>query len=221
MPTRPRSIADLPETLPLFPVTGALLFPRLQSPLQVFEDRYVALVDHILAGNRLVGLIQPEDSEEESPQDRTAPLHHVGTIGYLAQFEELEDSRYMIGLEGICRFDLTGEVETDAPFRIGQIKADRFLSDFDQSTQAPAVDRERFVNVMRAYVDFMEIDVDWEEVERTETADLVNLGCMLSPYGSREKQMLLEAKTLNERAETLMALVEIQIAQANSDMSLQ
>lgn len=221
MPSRPKTLPDLPASLPLFPVAGALLFPRLQSPLQVFEDRYIELVDDILGGNRLIGLIQPEGTQEESPKDRDAPLHMVGTVGYLAHFEEMADQRYLIGLEGICRFDLGDEIEADTPYRQAYFNAERFAGDFDQAGQARDVDRDKFVSVMRTYIDFMDMDVDWEEVEKTETADLVNLGCMLSPYGPREKQMLLEARTLTERAETLIALVEMQIAQADSDMNLQ
>lgn len=221
MPSKPKSIADLPETVPLFPLNGALLFPRLQSPLQIFETRYVALIDHMLAGNRLVGMIQPENAAEESPEQRSAPLCKVGSVGYLVHFEEMADQKYMIGLEGVCRFDLTAEMGCDTPFRQASIDAKRFSSDFDQSNQSRNVDRERFLKTMKNYVDFMDMDIDWEEVERTETPDLVNLGCMLTPQGPSEKQLLLETVQLAERAETLMALVEMEMAQSKSGMTLQ
>lgn len=221
MPTKPKSISDLPENVPLFPLNGALLFPRLQSPLQIFETRYISLVDHILAGNRLVGLIQPENATEESPELRSTPLCKVGSVGYLVHFEEMADQRYMIGLEGVCRFDLKSEIGCDTPFRQGEIDVSRFASDFDQGAQSRAVDRDRFIKTMKNYVEFIDMDIDWEEVERTETPDLVNLGCMLTPQGPSEKQLLLETVQLAERAETLIALVEMEMAQAKSGMTLQ
>lgn len=229
MPFRPKKIADLPDSLPIFPVSGALLFPRLQSPLQIFEDRYIALVDHVLGSNRLIGLVQPDTanmtSEDgttpESPPEKDAPIHHIGSIGYLAHFEEMADHRYLIGLEGICRFRVTREITTDTPFRRVEFSAQDFQSDFDENAQAGAIDRTNFIEVMKSYVEFMEIDVDWEEIERTDTADLINLGCMLSPHGPREKQLLLEAHSLQDRADTLIALVEMQMAQANSAINLQ
>lgn len=221
MARKPKSIADLPETVPLFPLSGALLFPRLQSPLQIFETRYVALIDHLLAGRRLVGMIQPENAGVESPEQRSAPLCKVGSIGYLVHFEEMADQKYLIGLEGVCRFDLKSEVGCDTPFRQGEVDASRFESDFDQTNQGVNVDRERFLKTMKSYVDFMDMDIDWEEVERTETPDLVNLGCMLTPQGPSEKQLLLETVQLAERAETLIALVEMEMAQSKSGITLQ
>lgn len=221
MTRRPKSISDVPNSVPLFPLSGALLFPRLQSPLQIFEPRYIELVDDALAGQRLIGLIQPEASDAESPEGRDAPLRRVGTLGRLVHFEETGDARYLIGLEGICRFDLGDEISCATPYRQAEISVDRFASDFDETNQTRAVDRSRFIRVMRAYVDFLDMEIDWDEVEQTDTADLVNLGCMLSPYGPSEKQLLLETITLGDRAETLLALVEMEMAQAKSGTILQ
>lgn len=218
---RPKKLKDLPETVPLFPLAGALLLPGLQRPLQIFEQRYVNLVDHVLGGNRLVGLIQPENADEESPQGRDVPLRRVGALGYLSQFEELSDARYIISLEGICRFDLADELNVDTSFRQGKINASAYAADFQPATGENAVDRTRFISMMQNYADFAELDFDWDEIEQTTTADLVNMCCMLSPYGAAEKQVLLEAASLRERAETLIALAELEMAHAASGTVLQ
>lgn len=221
MTKRPKKPADLPETVPIFPLTGALLLPGLQRPLQIFEQRYVDMIDHVLAGNRLIGLIQPESDEEESPEGRDVPLRQIGALGYLSQFEELSDARYIVSLEGVCRFDLVEEVHVDTSFRQGRISAANFRADFQPETGESAVDRPRFVAMMQNYAEFAELDFDWDEIEQTATADLVNMCCMLAPYGAAEKQLLLEADSLRERAETLIALAELEMAHAASGTVLQ
>ncbi|MCB1517376.1 MAG: LON peptidase substrate-binding domain-containing protein [Hyphomicrobiaceae bacterium] len=221
MTRKPKSIENVPHSVPLFPLSGALLFPRLQSPLQIFEPRYLQLVDDVLAGDRLIGMIQPEATDKESPEGRDAPLRRVGTLGYLVHFEEIGDDRYLIGLEGVSRFDLGDEIACDTPYRQAGISVSRFHSDFDKVSPTRGVDRQRFIEVMRSYIDFLDMEIDWDEVEQTDTADLVNLGCMLSPYGPSEKQLLLETVSLSERAETLLALVEMEMAQAQSGTILQ
>lgn len=221
MGKRPKSINDLPESVPLFPLSGALLLPGLQRPLQVFEKRYIRLVDHVLANDRLIGLIQPEDGSVESPEDREAPLRRIGALGYLSQFEELPDGRYIISLEGICRFVLTEELASDEEFRLGTLDAQPYAGDFEPATGENAVDRPRFMTMMRNYAEFAGLEFDWDEIEQTATADLVNMCSMLSPYGAAEKQMLLEAKSLKERAEALIALAELEMAHAEAGTVLQ
>lgn len=221
MTKRPKQIKDLPVTVPLFPLTGALLLPGLQRPLQIFERRYVDLIDHILGGNRLVGLIQPEQSDEESPQGRDVALRKIGALGYLSQFEEVSEGRYIVSLEGICRFNLLAEAQVDTIFRQGEINASEFSADFQPTTGESAVDRSRFIVMMQNYAEFADLDFDWDEIEQTSTADLVNMCCMLSPYGAAEKQVLLEAGSLRERAETLIALAELEMAHAAAGTVLQ
>lgn len=219
-PIRPRGPDDLPETVPVFPLNGALLLPETRRPLNVFEPRYLALVDHALAADRLIGLVQPADAAEESPPGRVA-LRSVGCLGRLTQFEEADDDRYVIVLDGVCRFDILGEVRGRAPFRRMRISAARFADDFDPDHDAGDVDRGRFLKVMRAYATFAGLDLDWDEIERTGTADLVNLCAMLSPYGPAEKQLLLEADSLAHRAEALIAMAEVEMARAGPGHVLQ
>lgn len=221
MSKRPRSGSDIDSSVCLFPLSGALLLPHTQRPLVIFEPRYISLVDAALGGNRLVGLIQPENDDEESPADQQAPLRSVGCLGYITQFEELPDGRYMIVLEGVCRFEITGEVCLDTPYRTADISVERFLSDFDRSAGEAAVDRDGFLAVMRDYAEFADIDFDWAGIKETSTTDLVNTCCLLSPYGALEKQVLLEAPSLARRAETLVALAELEMTRSRMGEKLQ
>lgn len=215
MHKRPESPADLPVNLPLFPLSGALLLPFSHRPLNVFEPRYVEMIDQALAGNRMIGLIQPEDSSEESPRGR-APLQKIGTVGRLTHWEENGEGRYFIILEGVSRFELVSELTVMTPFRQAVISAERFALDFEHAHGEEGVDRSRFLKMMRDYAEFANFDLNWDEINKTGTADLVNFCCMVSPYGAQEKQMLLEAKSLAERAEALIAFAEFEMAKGDS-----
>ena len=219
MARRPHSIDDLPRTVPIFPLAGALLLPFSHRPLNVFEPRYLAMVDHALSTDRLIGLIQPQDTSEESPAG-TAPLQSVGCLGRIMHFDENPEGRYIIVLEGICRFEIIAEQETDTPFRQAAIGVDRFAADFQRGYGASGVDRSRFLKMMRDYAAFADLDMNWEEINQTEIADLVNFCCMVSPYGAAEKQLLLEADTLEDRAETLIAMAEFEMATGGDDKSV-
>jgi uncharacterized protein len=217
---RPASPADLPQSAPIFPLSGALLLPFAQRPLNVFEPRYVEMVDAALRGDRLIGLIQPQDDAEESPPGR-APLLSVGCLGRLTHFEENGEGRYFIILEGVCRFVLRSELTVTTPYRQATIDAEPFASDFDRGFGADEVDRGRFVKMMRDYAEFANIDMNWDEIDKTPTADLVNFCCMVSPYGAAEKQALLEAASLEARAETLIAMAEYEMARGGAGAPLQ
>ena len=220
MPKRPTSPADLPESVPIFPLSGALLLPFAHRPLNIFEPRYVRMVDDALAGNRLIGLIQPRDDSEESPRGR-APLQPVGCLGRLTHFEENGEERYFIILEGICRFDLGRELRVMTPYRQAVISAERFGQDFERGFGAEEVNRDRFIKMMRDYAEFSSIEMNWDEINKTPIGDLVNFCCMVSPYGAAEKQALLEAESLTERAETLIAMAEFEMARGGAGVALQ
>jgi len=212
---RPASPADLPATVPVFPLSGALLLPFAHRPLNVFEPRYVEMVDAALAGDRLIGLIQPEDTSEESPRGK-APLQKIGCLGRITHFEENGEGRYFIILEGVTRFEAVQEVTMRKPYREFAISAERFALDFDRLHGEEAVDRPRFLKMMKDYAEFANFELNWDEIKKTGTADLVNFCCMVSPYGAAEKQVLLEASSLEARAETLIALAEFEMAKGGN-----
>ena len=216
MPKRPQSSADIPASVPIFPLSGALLLPYARRPINIFEPRYLEMIDHALKGDRLIGLIQPRDTSEESPQGAVA-VQKIGTIGRISHFEEVEDGRYFVILEGVCRFEYLKEMPTMSPFRRAMVATDAFASDFNREFGEEAVDRTRFLKMMRDYAEFGNFDLNWDEIEKTGTADLVNFCCMVSPYGAAEKQALLEANTLEARAETLIAMAEFEMAKGDGD----
>ncbi len=204
----------------MFPLSGALLLPFAQRPLNIFEPRYIEMVDHALRGDRMIGLIQPEDPAEESPKGRT-PLQKIGCLGRLTHFEENGDGRYFIILEGISRFEVVSELTVMTPFRQCIISGERFALDFEREHGEESVDRARFLKMMRDYAEFANFELNWDEINKTGTADLVNFCCMVSPYGAREKQVLLEAGSLEDRAETLIAMAEYEMAKGGTGAALQ
>jgi uncharacterized protein len=220
MPKRPASPAELPQSVPIFPLSGALLLPFAHRPLNVFEPRYIEMVDAALRTDRLIGMIQPVDTSEESPRGR-APLQTIGCVGRLTHFEETGEGRYFIILEGVCRFELRSELTVISPYRQAAISAERFALDFERGFGAEAVDRPRFVKMMRDYAEFADIEMNWDEIAKTPIADLVNFCCMVSPYGAADKQALLEANSLEARAETLIAMAEVEMARGGAGVSLQ
>ena len=216
MPQRPASPSQVPETVPIFPLTGALLLPFSHRPLNIFEPRYLAMVDFALANDRLIGLVQPEDTSAESPVGNV-PLQRTGCLGRITHFEESGDGRYFIILEGVTRFHLVREIDSGEAFRVAEISAVGFDHDFHRNEGESDVDRSRLLKMMRDYAEHASIELDWEEIEQTGTADLVNFCAMVAPFGPAEKQLLLEAPTLVERAETLIAMTEYEIARNGAD----
>lgn len=204
--------ASIPAQVPVFPLRGAILLPRASLPLQVFEPRYVAMLDEVLGGDRLIGIVQPDGGEDESPAGKSAALRKVGCIGRLVAFQEAPDGRLLITLTGIARFDLAGEVESDKAFRIARVDCGRFADDFVAGAGEDKVDRQALVKALKTYLDAHNLKVDWGAVTRSSTESLVNSLSLVSPYGSEEKQALLEAADLKARADMLVALAEMELA---------
>ncbi len=202
---------DLPDTIPVFPLAGALLLPRAQMPLNIFEPRYLAMVDAALGGARLIGMVQPRDREASGA---IPELYDVGCVGRLVQFAETGDGRYLVSLTGIARFEIVEEVGGFAPFRQCRVSFDRFGADFRARTGEAAVDRAAVLAALRSYTEATGLRMDWDGIEQTPNEALVNALSMLAPFGSREKQALLEAVDLKSRAEMLVALTEIELAKS-------
>ncbi|MEA3536562.1 LON peptidase substrate-binding domain-containing protein [Rhizobium sp. CC-YZS058] len=203
---------DLPETLPVFPLTGVLLLPGAQLPLNIFEPRYLAMFDDALRGNRLIGMIQPSLTEprDETPHGPPPALCQVGCVGRITSFAEMEDGRYITSLTGICRFRLFDEAPTVKGYRSFHIAP--FAGDLTASEDETQVDRQALLAAFKAYLDTNQLEADWESVERAGNVMLVNSMAMMLPYGPAEKQALLEAPDLKTRADTLIAITEIVLA---------
>lgn len=209
-----RSADDLPQMLPVFPLRGAIVLPRASLLVNVFEPRYLALLDYALAKDRLIGIVQPTDAagEGESPPGKDFPLRQVGCVGRITSFTEGDDNHYMITLVGITRFALEQEVETDEPFRLWRVGFGNYSADFQSGEGEEDVDRPRLLATLRSYLEANNLSADWNGINGASNERLVNTLSILSPYGPEEKQALLEAPNLKERAEALVALAEMELA---------
>ena len=210
---------DLPEVIPVFPLTGALLLPGSQLPLNIFEPRYLSMVDDALASHRLIGMVQPVFGEHrtDDPVTDMPALCEVGCIGRITSFAETGDGRYIVSLTGVCRYRLIEEMHGDRSYRSFRIAP--FLADLTGAgDEEQGVDREALLAAFKAYLDANKLEADWESVERASNTTLVNSMAMMSPYGPAEKQALLEASDLKTRAEMLIAITEIVLARDYGDV---
>ena len=211
MPQAYVKASDLPQVIPVFPLSGVILLARGQLPLNVFEPRYLNMVDDAMAGDRVIGLIQPIGGLGVQP-----PLARVGCAGRITSFNETSDGRYLITLTGICRFNVTGELQVKTPYR--QVRADfaPFEADLHAPDPAADFDRHGFLDALRPYLEHRGLNVDWDTAEAAPQEALINSLAMALPFEAPEKQALLEAQTLDARAAALTALLRIEAA-ANDD----
>lgn len=209
------SASDLPETLPLFPLPGALLLPRGQMPLNIFEPRYLAMVDAALRSDRLIGMIQPDPAQSE--QISLVPLYRVGCAGRITQFAETGDGRYLIQLTGICRFRLVEETTADTLFRQAKVDFAEFEHDLAARLGEDRVNRHALLEALRQFTEVHRLDIDWDNIHEAPNEALVNALSMMAPFGVAEKQALLEAVDLGTRGDMLVALTEIDLAREAGD----
>jgi uncharacterized protein len=210
-----RRPTDLPEIIPVFPLAGALLLPRGQMPLNIFEPRYLAMIDDALRdGRRLIGMIQPDPSRSGA-QDKPA-LFTIGCVGRMTQFAETDDGRYLIQLTGIARFRVIEEVEATTPYRQCRVTYTPFATDFTARLGEEFVDRKALLDALLAFLKANNLKTDWDGVENAPNEALVNALAMMSPYGVAEKQALLEAPDLKTRAEILVAVTQIELAKKST-----
>ncbi len=202
---------DLPDCLPIFPLPGVLLLPGGRLPLNIFEPRYLEMFDDALAGDRLIGMIQPKEAEENGC---VPALYETGCVGRLTSFNETDDGRYLVTLTGLIRFDLNSELEPRNYRRVHPVFS-RFRSDLDEDLTAVA--RDRLLTVLRSYFTAMSIEGDWEAIEKLGDEYLVTSIAMICPLDGPEKQALLEVVTLKERCDTLIALLEMAAHRGDAD----
>jgi Lon protease-like protein len=206
-----QSPGDLVDVIPVFPLPGALLLPRGQMPLNIFEPRYLAMIDDALrSAHRVIGMIQPDDAH---PGPESKPnLYKVGCVGRITQFAETGDGRYLLQLTGIVRFRIEAELEVITPYRQCRVIYTPFTDDFIARKGEDEVDRKSLLHALSEFLEANNLKADWEGIENAPNEALVNALAMMSPYGTAEKQALLEAPDLKTRAEILVAATEIELA---------
>jgi hypothetical protein len=211
-----RGPVDLPGVIPVFPLPGALLLPRGQMPLNIFEPRYLAMVDDALRdGHRLIGMIQP-DPAQDGPSEKPK-LFTVGCVGRITQLSETGDGRYLIELTGVSRFRVEEEIRAATEYRQCRVTYAPFAGDFVARKGEQQVDRAALLGALREFLKTNNLEADWEGIEKAPNEALVNALSMMSPYGTQEKQALLEAPDLKTRAEILVAITQIELAKKATD----
>ncbi|WP_353185519.1 LON peptidase substrate-binding domain-containing protein [Bosea sp. (in: a-proteobacteria)] len=210
-----KGAGDCPQVIPLFPLTGALLLPRGQMPLNIFEPRYLAMIDDAIRGDRVIGMIQPVPDDGRSPE--IPPLLKVGCLGRITQFAETGDDRYIVTLTGISRFRVAEELSVATPYRQARVDYEPFARDFVARAGEEEVDRDGLLRALRDFAKVNDLKIDWKGVTEAPNEALVNALAMMCPFGPREKQALLEAESLRERAAVLVAITEIELARGGGD----
>lgn len=205
---------DIPDIIPVFPLSGILLLPRGQLPLNIFEPRYLSMVEDAMGGEKLIGMIQPA---REHADDAIPVLARTGTVGRITTWAETDDNRLLITLAGISRFKVAEELNVDTPYRIVRADYSGFENDLQVDADTSRVDRDRLISTLRDFVDAQDLSVDWEDIEDASDEALVNGLSMLSPYGPEEKQALLEVHDLQGRTELLIAITEMFLHHGDSE----
>ncbi len=205
----------LPQTVALFPLAGVLLLPRTHLPLHVFEPRYRALVQDVMAGDRLLGIVQPLQADDPAFEP---DLCTAGCLGRINEYEEIADGRSLITVTGLCRFDLAHEIDHTTPYRQAVVSYERFRGDLAPPTETLDSDlRRRVLDQARRYLSRFDRPAEWSTIEQVADAVLIDVLATACPFGAREKQALLEAISLTERAQLLAAILEMSVAAPAGD----
>jgi uncharacterized protein len=215
MRSQTTSVVDLPTRVPVFPLLGAILLPRAVLPLNIFEPRYLAMIDAALGQGRYVGIIQPEGADggpTGSPQGRTASLSRVGCVGRITSFQEAEGGRYLIALVGEARFKPVREVDLEQSYRTFEVDYSPWANDTVPGEGEDRVDRDRLLGVLKRYLADRIPNDDWAAILESGSESLVNALSVASTFSPPEKQALVEAATIKERAATLVTLAEMALA---------
>jgi len=215
--TRRFALADLPEVMPIFPLPGALLLPRARLPLNIFEPRYLAMLDDTLkTEHRLIGMVQPIEDSGSPPR-----LQKIGCAGRVTSLSETEDGRYLIALSGISRFRIGEELEGFTPYRRVRPEWPDFAADLKGPESDPGFDRDRFLTLLGRYFEVQHLSSDWDSLREADTEMLINSLSIMCPFAVEEKQALLEAPRLGDRRDTLVALLEFSIAGQGGGQAMQ
>lgn len=202
---------DLPTEIPIFPLTGVLLLPYGKLPLNIFEPRYLNMVTAALGSDRMIGMVQPTGANEGDQPE----IYTTGCAGRITSFNESEDGRYLITLSGLARFDIAREMPLRDGYRVAVPDWGPYRDDLKEETDA-GIDRDRMLRALKGYFAVNNVDANWDAIKDTTTDRLVNALAMMCPFQPSEKQALLEAPSLADRANVMVALLEMSLA-ANDD----
>jgi len=209
---------DLPNILPVFPLSNFIIFPKTTVPLNIFEPRYIQMVNACMKSNRLIGMVQPKKTGELKNPD----LHEVGCAGKIISFNETEDGRYIIILNGICRFKINEEIKNDNLYRECEVKYDDYFNDLkDLDEEIKFSDLKLIFHNLKGLFKKQGYDIDWKNIEKQSLDQTINTLSMASPFSLEEKQVLLESKNLSLRKKRLEEILKTYIVDNFNNKTLQ
>lgn len=200
-------LPDLPEEFPVFPLTGALLLPGGRLPLNIFEPRYLAMIEDSMAAGRVFGMVQPDPKLPHG--DNGPALYRIGCLGRLSAFSETDDGRYLITLTGLIRFSIVEELDMQRGYRQVRAALSGFAADLETGLAPTSIPREKLLSALRRYFKVQGVEANWDAITDMDDDELVVTLSMACPFAADEKQALLEARTASDRAQALLALLEI------------
>lgn len=201
---------DLPDILPIFPLNGVLLLPGGQLPLNIFEPRYLAMMDAALKADRLIGMVQPREIPRNLADDDTVPVYDTGCAGRITAFEETDDGRYLITLTGVARFRVAGEQPLLNGYR--RVRPDWSYPKDKETADCLGIDRRRLTALLESYFSQQGLSCSWDAIDGAPDNRLITCLAMVCPFDAREKQALLEAACCKERARLFMTLLEMAVS---------
>lgn len=199
---------EVPRIIPIFPLSGALLLPQGILPLNIFEPRYLQMIQDSLAAERVIGMIQPEDNEDPPA------IFGTGCVGRITSFSETDDDRILITLSGVCRFNVLEELPLLNGYRRVVADCHLYRDDFTTDHEA-AIPRERLLEALRGFLTLKNVDANWDAIEKTDDLNLVTSLAMMCPFEASEKQALLEAQTISDRATIMVTLLEMALLESS------
>lgn len=210
------AFADLPQTIPVFPLPGLLLLPGAQLPLHLFEERYRDMIRDAIKADRTIGIVQPRDPNNS---EWAPTLYGIGCLGRIVSFRESEDGRYYINLTGVCRFDVTGEITGETQYRRMTVDYTRYEKDMaaDRDDATGLIDRTTFMPSLKSFLTQFDVNVDWDALEKVDDAPLLRSLAMTCPFEPSEKQAILEAETSADRGRLITALIQMAAADVGDD----
>ncbi|MBF92021.1 MAG: hypothetical protein CMP34_04355 [Rickettsiales bacterium] len=211
-----KNVSDLPKSLPIFPLSNVLLLPRSKLPLNLFENRYLHMFDYALANGRAIGMVQPKILKTSKDSEKNPPIYDIGCAGFITAFTETNDNRYEIILKGICRFFVKNELSLLNGFRRANVEWESYKNDLSQVNFQNSNNRLSFEDILKKYLQKKSINADWEAIEASSDEELINSISMGCPFDINEKQALLEAKSLEDRMDVLMSLMQMSMIENKS-----
>lgn len=204
---------DLPHELPVFPLSNAIFFPKTLLPLNIFEPRYKQMTEHAVVGNKLIGMVQSNQKIDEKGK---AEVYNIGCVGYIEFHSKTPDGRYLINLQGISRFKIKEEINTNNLYRKFSVDYNDFSSDFDEQ-KTSGINTIALIEKTKKLFEQYQLSTDWKVVEKVETEQLINSLSMICPFTISEKQRLLETKDLIDRNEILNKIINFYVLGNNEN----